>query len=68
MAELTPWQRDRTLAIVESCRGQRGALLPILHHLQHEFGFVGDEAVPMPAQALNLSRAGTIVLFHRGAL
>jgi formate dehydrogenase subunit gamma len=67
MAEHTPWQRDRALAIVESYRGQRGALLPILHDLQHEFGFINDEAVPMLAQALNLSRAevhGVISFYH----
>ena len=68
MAERTPWRRDRALAIVESYQGQRGALLPILHDLQHEFGFIGDEAVPMPAQALNQARAESIVLFHQGAL
>ena len=67
MAERTPWQRDRALTIVESYRGQRGALLPILHDLQHEFGFINDEAVPMLAQALNLSRAevhGVISFYH----
>jgi formate dehydrogenase subunit gamma len=67
MAERTPWQRDRALAIVESYRGQRGTLLPILHDLQHEFGFINDEAVPMLAQALNLSRAevhGVISFYH----
>jgi formate dehydrogenase subunit gamma len=67
MAEHTPWQRDRALAIVESYRGRRGTLLPILHDLQHEFGFINDEAVPMLAQALNLSRAevhGVISFYH----
>jgi formate dehydrogenase subunit gamma len=67
MAERTPWQRVRALAIVESYRGQRGTLLPILHDLQHEFGFINDEAVPMLAQALNLSRAevhGVISFYH----
>jgi formate dehydrogenase subunit gamma len=67
MAEHTPWQRDRALAIVESYRGQRGTLLPILHDLQHEFGFINDEVVPMLAHALNLSRAevhGVISFYH----
>ena len=67
MAAHTPWQRDRALAIVESYRGQRGTLLPILHDLQHEFGFINDEAVPVLAQALNLSRAdvhGVVSFYH----
>lgn len=35
----------------------RGALLPLLHALQEEFGHVPPQAVPAIAQALNLSRA-----------
>lgn len=38
-------------------RGQAGALLPILHDIQHELGYVPEEAVPLVAQELNLSRA-----------
>lgn len=34
-----------------------GAALPILHALQHEFGYVDREAIPLIAHALNLSRA-----------
>ncbi|SFF85858.1 formate dehydrogenase gamma subunit [Novosphingobium sp. CF614] len=37
--------------------GMRGALLPLLHALQEEFGFVDPQAVPLIAEALNLSRA-----------
>ena len=33
------------------------ALLPLLHALQHTFGFVAPEAVPLLANALNLSKA-----------
>jgi formate dehydrogenase subunit gamma len=33
------------------------ALLPLLHELQQCFGYVHDDAVPMLAQALNLSKA-----------
>jgi formate dehydrogenase subunit gamma len=35
----------------------RGALLPILHDIQAEFGHVDPAAVPLLAEALNLSRA-----------
>jgi formate dehydrogenase subunit gamma len=32
-----------------------GAMLPILHPLQNELGFIEDSAVPLVAEALNLS-------------
>lgn len=35
----------------------RGALLPLLHELQREFGYIDPQAVPLIAHALNLSRA-----------
>ena len=44
-----------------------GAALPILHALQEAFGYVDKEAVPLMADALNLSRAevfGTISFYH----
>lgn len=47
--------------------GQRGALLPILHLVQDELGYVPDAAVPLIAQALNLSRAdvhGVVSFYH----
>lgn len=42
---------------VDRHRGAVGPLLPVLHGLQDTLGFVPDEAVPMLAAALNLSRA-----------
>ena len=48
-------------------RQQPGALLPILHDIQHELGYVPDEAVPHIAKELNLSRAevhGVITYYH----
>ncbi|HET7833292.1 MAG TPA: NAD(P)H-dependent oxidoreductase subunit E [Gallionella sp.] len=44
-----------------------GALLPILHDLQEALGYVPDEAVPLIARELNLSRAevhGVISYYH----
>ncbi|MCJ2180548.1 NAD(P)H-dependent oxidoreductase subunit E [Novosphingobium album (ex Hu et al. 2023)] len=38
-------------------RDARGALLPLLHELQEEFGYIDPAAVPLIASALNLSRA-----------
>ena len=48
-------------------RHQAGALLPILHDIQHALGYVPDEAVPLIAKELNLSRAevhGVITYYH----
>lgn len=44
-----------------------GALLPILHDVQDAFGHVPDAAVPIIAEALNLSRAevhGVVTFYH----
>jgi formate dehydrogenase subunit gamma len=44
-----------------------GALLPILHALQDEFGYVDKAAVPLVSSALNLSHAevhGVITFYH----
>lgn len=44
-----------------------GPLLPLLHAVQDEFGFIPPEAVPRIASALNLSRAevhGVISFYH----
>ncbi|MDB5712528.1 MAG: formate dehydrogenase subunit gamma [Sphingomonas bacterium] len=46
---------------------QRGALLPLLHALQAEFGYIDDALVPPVAEALNLSRAdvhGVVTFYH----
>jgi formate dehydrogenase subunit gamma len=44
-----------------------GALLPMLHALQHAFGHVPADAIPLAAKALNLSRAevhGVATFYH----
>ena len=43
--------------IAAAHRGQRGALLPILHAVQEALGYVPPEAIPVLADELNLSRA-----------
>jgi formate dehydrogenase subunit gamma len=48
-------------------RGQEGALLPILHDVQAEFGFVSEDDIRAIAHALNLSRAevhGVVSFYH----
>jgi formate dehydrogenase subunit gamma len=44
-----------------------GALLPILHSIQDKIGYVPNDAIPIVAQALNLSRAevhGVLTFYH----
>lgn len=62
-----PWATSRAVEIIADHAGLQGAALPILHALQHAFGYVDDRAVPLIADALNLSRAevvGTISFYH----
>lgn len=62
-----PWSAERAMTIVEDNRHLRGALLPILHALQEEFGYIDEEAIPLLATALNLSRAdvhGVVSFYH----
>src|SRR3954447_26088324 len=52
---------------VAAHRAERGALLPILHDIQAEFGYIDQAAVPILAEELNLSRAdvhGVISFYH----
>ena len=53
--------------IVAGLAHLEGATLPMLHALQDEFGYVDPQAVPLIAEALNLSRAevhGAISFYH----
>ncbi len=62
-----PWNAERASEIIARFRHLEGAALPILHALQETFGCVPDEAVPLVAEALNLSRAeihGTVTFYH----
>ncbi len=63
----TPFDRERLDEIIAAHKGRAGALLPILHDVQGEFGMVDDAAVPVIAEALNLSRAdvhGVLTFYH----
>ena len=58
---------SRTAAIIHDLRGLEGPLLPILHGLQEEFGYVPQDALPVIAAALNMSRAevhGVASFYH----
>lgn len=59
--------RTKTLAIVDELKSLEGPLLPILHGIQDEFGYVPTEALPVIANALNISRAevhGVVSFYH----
>lgn len=61
------WDVPRAEAIIAGLQRLEGATLPILHALQAEFGHVPDAAVPLIAEALNLSRAevhGCLTFYH----
>jgi formate dehydrogenase subunit gamma len=67
MAGQAPWSEEIARAIVRRNAGRPGATLPILHALQEKFGYVDAAAVPLIADALNLSRAevhGIISFYH----
>ena len=54
-------------AAVARMRNEPGPLLEVLHSVQNELGCVPAEAVPMIAEALNLSRAevhGVVSFYH----
>ncbi|MBB4479355.1 formate dehydrogenase subunit gamma [Rhizobium etli] len=57
----------RTRSIVADLRFLEGPLLPILHQVQQEFGYVPQQALPVIAEELNLSRAevhGVMSFYH----
>jgi len=58
---------ERARFIIEELRHLDGPMLPILHALQHEFGFIPEEVKPLLANELNLSRAevhGVVTFYH----
>jgi formate dehydrogenase subunit gamma len=67
MSNIPAWDADRAQARIRELEHLPGALLPILHALQEEFGYIDPEATPLIADALNLSQAevhGVISFYH----
>src|ERR1700752_3413032 len=67
MAEYTPWNPETAGKLLAAKAGLDGPLTPILHALNETFGHVPDEAVPLIADTLNISRAevhGTLTFYH----
>jgi len=62
-----PWNREIALQRIREHLNREGSLLPILHALQEEFGYIDEAAEPMIAEALNITRAevhGVITFYH----
>lgn len=67
MSNLQEWDRGRAEIRIQELAQLPGALLPILHALQEEFGYIHPDATPLIAEKLNISRAevhGVISFYH----
>jgi len=67
-----PWDADLAMSVIAQHRAREGAVLPILHALQECFGYIDKAAIPLVAEALNVSKAevhGVVSFYHdfRGA-
>jgi len=64
---LPPAVSTQVRAALDANRDRPGALLPVLHAIQDAVGYVPEDAVPLIAYDLNLSRAevhGVISFYH----
>ena len=64
---LPPAVSTQVRAALDANRDRPGALLPVLHAIQDSVGYVPEDAVPLIAYDLNLSRAevhGVISFYH----
>jgi formate dehydrogenase subunit gamma len=62
-----PWDLDLAVRIIDKHRARTGAALPILRALQECFGYIDKAAVPLIAEALNISKAevhGVVTFYH----
>jgi formate dehydrogenase subunit gamma len=67
MAIYESWSEERASQVIRAEQHREGPLLPILHGLVETFGYVPEPAVPLVADALNLSRAevhGVVSFYH----
>src|SRR5258708_6357113 len=67
MSSLEPGTQQTVADVVSRLKDKPGALLPILHAVQDELGYIPPAAVPIIADGLNLSRAdvhGVISFYH----
>jgi formate dehydrogenase subunit gamma len=62
-----PWGAERAAQIIKEHQRLEGPLLPILHALQEEFGYIDEAAEPLIAEILNITRAevhGVVTFYH----
>ena len=67
MSDFPTWNPERAQALIADLQALPGALIPILHALQDEFGYIDKAAIPVIADALNISKAevhGVISFYH----
>src|ERR1700734_4066742 len=67
MSVYEPWDAGRSAEIIAEHSHLEGATLVILHALQEAFGYVPEPAIPILAEALNISRAevhGVVTFYH----
>jgi formate dehydrogenase subunit gamma len=63
----TDFDADLARTLIDRKRTMPGATLPILHDLMEQFGYIDDAALPLIADALNISRAealGVVSFYH----
>lgn len=61
------WDEDVALRRIRECLDREGPLLPILHALMDEFGYIDQAAEPLIAEVLNITRAevhGVVTFYH----
>jgi formate dehydrogenase subunit gamma len=61
------WNSSVASDVIDELKKKPGAMLPILHALQKTFGYIDAEAMPLIAEALNVSRAevhGVVTFYH----
>lgn len=61
------WNPEQVREIASAMRGLDGPLLPVLHALNQQFGYVDARALPVIADVLNLTRAevqGVVSFYH----
>ena len=64
---MNQWNEDKGREIIRRHTGRDGPLLPILHDIQARFGHVPPAAIPVIADALNVTRAevhGVVSFYH----
>jgi len=67
LSQRTDFDVGLARTLIDQKRTLPGATLPILHDLMEQFGYIDDAAIPLIADALNISRAealGVVSFYH----